>query len=163
MSNFAGNRDDIHYDVLSKDIADVFMESQREPDVNSFVKRLYYVMKEPSYLDWKLNVSGKIEDDTEKSVVLRSKLESILRSERMSQFLDENGVNLNSYNAWVKKKYGKCAKKDIKMIDLPEWVRRYSKKKRDDFDDDEKERGALLGNGKNSDEEKKPKKPESEN
>ncbi|EDR30194.1 hypothetical protein EDI_349790 [Entamoeba dispar SAW760] len=163
MSSFTGSKDDIHYNVLSKDLADVYMESQREPDVNTFVKKLFHTMKEPSFLDWKLNVSGKVSDDAERGTIIRSKLESILRSERLSQYLDENGISLNSYNAWVKRKYGKTAKKDMRMVDLPEWVRRYSKKNMDDLDEDDKERSALLGDSKKGDEEKKPKKPENDN
>ncbi|EKE37536.1 hypothetical protein ENUP19_0342G0010 [Entamoeba nuttalli] len=160
MTNFYGNRDDIHYEVLSKDIADVYIESQRDPEVNTFVKKLYYTMKEPSYMDWKMNSSGKVEDDEERSRILRSKLESILRSERLSQFLDENGINLNAYNTWVKKKFSKGVKKEMKTVDLPEWVRRYSKKRKDEDADEDEEQGALLKNNKYPDEEKKPKKAE---
>ncbi|EDR23965.1 hypothetical protein EDI_010080 [Entamoeba dispar SAW760] len=162
MTSFTGTRDDIHYTVLNKDLAEVYMETQREPDVNTFVKKLFHTMKEPSFLDWRLNVSGKVNDDAERASIIRSKLESILRSERLSQYLDENGISLNSYNAWVKRKYGKTVKKDMKMCDLPEWIRRYSKKI-EDFGDDEKERDALLGDVKKIDEEKKPRKPETDN
>lgn len=163
MTSFVGTKDDIHYTVLGKDLADVYMETQREPDVNSFVKKIFHTMKEPSFLDWKLNVSGKVTDDSERGVIIRTKLESILRSERMSQYLDENGISLNSYNTWVKRKFGKTAKKEMKMADLPDWVRRYSKKRMEGVDDEDEERSALLNDVKKSEEEKKPKKPENDN
>ncbi|EDR26901.1 hypothetical protein EDI_324720 [Entamoeba dispar SAW760] len=170
MSSFNRVHDDIYTDVASMDLVDVYTESQIEPSVNGLLKRYFYLMKEPSYIDWKLNNSDKVKTDEERQDLIRNKLESIRRCERISLFLDESGIGLNSFNAWNRKFAKKKGLKSVDQSTIPDWVRKYSHKNEmvvddDDVDVDEeiseqKSKRALLKPLKSKDEEKKPKKAE---
>lgn len=173
MSNINRPRDDIYADVASMDLVDVYTESQTDPNVNSLLKKFFYTMKEPSYIDWKINNSGKVKDDDERRDLLRYKLESIRRCERISKYLDENGIGLNTFNAWNRKFAKKINKKSIDQSTIPEWIRKCSHKNIVDDDDDletihddvaeNESKRALLKPLKLKDNEKKPKKVESDN
>lgn len=172
MSSMNRPKDDIHIDVSTMDLVDVYTESQSDPCVNSLLKKFYYTMKEPSYIDWKMNSSGKVKDDEERQDLLRYKLESIRRCERISKFLDENGIGLNSFNAW-NRKFAKKNKRGVDQSSIPDWVRKCSNKMNDDNDDDldaihddvveNESKRALLKPLKSKDNEKKPKKVETDN
>lgn len=175
MSGFNRPRDDIFETVASMDLADVYKDAQCDPNVNPFVKRVFYLMKEPQYLEWKINNDPKVVDDDAREDILRRKLESIKRCERMSQFLDEQNIGLNTYNAWLRK-FKKNSSVPVNVVTLPDWVRKHSNKCKIDVDDDKSDNAELLASGDNLDEiksrramtkgpkkdatEKKPKKPE---
>ena len=169
MSFFNRPHDDIFNDVASMDLIDVYTESQSEPGINGFLKKFYYTMKEPSYIDWKLNSSDKVKTDEERQDLIRNKLECIRRCERISRYLDENGIGLNSFNNWNRKFNIKKDKKCINQDTIPEWIRKYSKKNDvgddiaciDDEVNEQKSKRALLKPVKSKDEEKKPKKADS--
>ncbi|EDR26171.1 hypothetical protein EDI_192720 [Entamoeba dispar SAW760] len=170
MSNMNRPRDDIYMDVASMDIMDVYTEAQSEPNVNSFLKKFYYTMKEPSYIDWKINNSDKVKSDEDRQDLIRQKLESIRRCERISRYLDENSIGLNSFNTWNRKFAKKYNKKTVDQSTIPDWVRKLSRKHTeevdvDDIHDEEIEnesKRALLKPIKSKDSEKKPKKAETD-
>lgn len=151
MSSFNRPRDDIFETVAAMDLADVYKDAQCDPNVNPFVKRIYYLMKEPQYLEWKINNDPKVVDDDAREDILRRKLESIKRCERISQFLDEQNIGLNTYSAWSRK-FKKDSTKPINVITLPEWVRKHSNKCKDDIDDDKITDAEHLANNDNLDE-----------
>ncbi|EDR27936.1 hypothetical protein EDI_294370 [Entamoeba dispar SAW760] len=172
MSNINRPKDDIYSDVASMDIADVYTESQVDPNVNSFLKKFYYTMKEPSYIDWKINNSERVKTDDERRDLIRYKLESIRRCERLSRFLDESGIGMNSFNAWNRKFAKKTNKKMIDQSTIPDWIRKSSRKFIDDDDDvncvreeelENESKRALLKPITSKDNEKKPKKVELDN
>ncbi|BFU20505.1 hypothetical protein EHI8A_144290 [Entamoeba histolytica HM-1:IMSS-B] len=168
MTNMNRPRDDIYMDVAAMDILDVYTEAQSEPNVNAFLKKFYYTMKEPSYIDWKINNSDKVKSDEDRRDLIRQKLESIRRCERISRYLDENNIGLNSFNAWNKKFAKKCNKKTVDQSTIPDWVRKSSRKQAEEVDVDvirveeneNESKRALLRPLKSKDEEKKPKKVE---
>ncbi|EDR29914.1 hypothetical protein EDI_126110 [Entamoeba dispar SAW760] len=172
MSSLNRPRDDIYTDVAAMDLVDVYTESQSDPVVNSLLKKFYYTMKEPSYIDWKINTSGKVKDDEERRDLLRYKLESIRRCERISKYLDENGIGLNSFNVWNRKFTKKSNKKSLDQSSIPDWIRRCSAKMAEDDEDldairneevENDSKRALLKPIKSKDNEKKPKKNETDN
>ncbi|EKE38411.1 hypothetical protein ENUP19_0093G0046 [Entamoeba nuttalli] len=176
MSGFNRPRDDIFETVAAMDLADVYKDAQCDPNVNPFIKRIYYLMKEPQYLEWKLNNDPNVVDDDAREDILRRKLESIKRCERISQFLDEQNIGLNTYSVWLRK-FKKNSTKLNNVISLPDWVRKHSNKCKDDIDadkiigagcltdndnpDEMKSRRAMTKGPKKDATEKKPKKPES--
>ncbi|EDS89063.1 hypothetical protein EHI8A_145770 [Entamoeba histolytica HM-1:IMSS-B] len=162
MSNMNRPKDDIYADVASMDVMDVYTESRADPNVNSFLKKFFYTMREPSYIDWKLNNSDKIKNDDERQDLLRQKLESIRRCERMSEYLDEINIGLASFNSWNRKFAKKLNQKTINQSTIPEWVRRCSSREKEIAVVEERERGALLSVSEKGDKEKKPKKVDKE-
>ncbi|EDR25247.1 hypothetical protein EDI_120650 [Entamoeba dispar SAW760] len=172
--------DDIYEEVESMDIADVYKDSQLDPNVNSFMKRVFYLMKEPQYLDWRLNSDTRVETDEMRCEIIKNKLESIKRSERLSRYLDEQGISLNSFNVWNRKFSRKGNKVPINNMTIPEWVRKQSKKCSEDVTeiqekneverlvsnealDEMKSRRAMTRSLPKKSDEKKPKKPEVDN
>ncbi|EMS11827.1 hypothetical protein KM1_216100 [Entamoeba histolytica HM-3:IMSS] len=129
MTNYSRPHDDIYQDVASMDLVDVYTESQVEPSVNGLLKKFYYSMRDPSYLDWKLNNSDKVKTDEDKQDIIRNKLESIRRCERISRYLDECGIGLNSFNIWNRKFMKKSNKNRNSDMTIPEWIRKCSNKK----------------------------------
>ncbi|EDR22541.1 hypothetical protein EDI_088260 [Entamoeba dispar SAW760] len=178
MFNFKRPHDDIFDDVAAMDILDVYQESQLEPQVNGLLKKFFYTMKDPQYLEWKLNNDQNITTDEAREDLIRNKLESIRHCERISKYLDEQNISLNSFSTW-NKKFAKKRSKAVVNGTIPEWVKAHSKKCKDGADVEIKEVNDEVGrlvNGealeemrnkksmlkpvKKSDIEKKPKKPD---
>ncbi|EKE40349.1 hypothetical protein ENU1_093140 [Entamoeba nuttalli P19] len=168
MSKIGRVHDDIYYEVAGMDIMDVYTESREEPAVNSLLKKFYYCMKDPQYCDWRLRDDARVDSDELRQDIIRNKLESIRRCERISRFMDENGININSFNTW-NKKFAKKVARAVNQTSIPDWVRKNSKKC-DDVTTDERvvadeiiendAKRSMLKPVKRGDEEKKPKNPE---
>ncbi|EMD45552.1 hypothetical protein KM1_198290 [Entamoeba histolytica HM-3:IMSS] len=127
MSSFKRPHDDIFEDVATMDILDVYQEAQMEPRVNSFLKKFFFTMKDPQYLDWRLNNDQRVNTDEMREDLIRNKLESIRRCERISNYLDEQNISLNSFSTW-NKKFSKKRAKVVVNGTIPEWVKAHSKK-----------------------------------
>ncbi|EDR29944.1 hypothetical protein EDI_316420 [Entamoeba dispar SAW760] len=130
MNNFRRPHDDIYNEVGSMDILDVYQDAQVDPQVNSFLKTYYFTMRDPQYLEWRLNNDTKVTTNEMREDILRNKLEAIKRCERMSLFLDEHNIGLATYKAWCKK-FNKKSGKSVVNGTIPEWVRSHSKKCQD--------------------------------
>ncbi len=182
MSSFNRPHDDIYYEVSGMDLFDVYKEAQNEPVVNGLLKKFYYAMRDPQYLEWRLNNDQRVVSDEMRQDILRNKLESIKRCERISKYLDEQGIGLNTYNTWSKRFNKKNNKKEIEQSTIPEWIRKSSKRCSDDKSieveeidvakeidnlangealEEMKAKRAMLRPSKKSDLEKKPKRNES--
>ncbi|EMD44135.1 hypothetical protein KM1_203470 [Entamoeba histolytica HM-3:IMSS] len=130
MNSFKRPHDDIFEDVAAMDILDVYQEAQMEPRVNGFLKKFFYTMKDPQYLDWRLNNDQKVNTDEMREDIIRNKLESIRRCERISDYLDEQNISLNSFSTW-NRKFSKRRAKAVVNGTIPDWVRAHSKKCRE--------------------------------